>query len=101
MNNHILEIDSVQKKYNEKLILSDVYVKCETSEIIGILGRNGSGKSTLLKIIFGIVTAYNKFIRVDGIVKFKTSDLLKDISYLPQENFIPNTFSNFFNFISI
>lgn len=93
MKKHLLEIDSVQKKYNEKLILSDVYVKCETSEIIGILGRNGSGKSTLLKIIFGIVTAYNKFIRVDGIVKFKTSDLLKDISYLPQENFIPNTFS--------
>jgi ABC-type cobalamin/Fe3+-siderophores transport system ATPase subunit len=30
-------------------ILSDVYLKCETNDIIGLLGRNGSGKSTLLK----------------------------------------------------
>ena len=59
----------------------------------GLLGRNGSGKSTLLKIIFGILKADNKFIRIDGNVKFKTSDLLTEISYLPQENFIPNSFS--------
>jgi ABC-type multidrug transport system ATPase subunit len=57
------------------------------------LGRNGSGKSTLLKIIFGIVPADFKFVRIDGEVKSKTSDLLPLISYLPQENFIPNLFS--------
>lgn len=90
---HILEIDSVQKYFDQKLILSDVYLKCGTGDIIGLLGRNGSGKSTLLKIIFGILKADNKFIRIDGNVKFKTSDLLTEISYLPQENFIPNSFS--------
>ena len=58
-----------------------------------MLGRNGSGKSTLLKIIFGIIDAEYKFVRVDGIVKFKTSELFNEISYLPQENFIPNSFS--------
>ena len=93
MIKHILEIDSVQKYFDQKLILSDVYLKCETGDIIGLLGRNGSGKSTLLKIIFGILEANNKFVRIDGNVKFKTSDLLTEISYLPQENFIPNSFS--------
>ncbi|WP_395052658.1 ATP-binding cassette domain-containing protein [Flavobacterium sp.] len=88
-----LEIDSVQKHFDNKMILSDVYLKCETTEIIGLLGRNGSGKSTLLKIVFGIIDAEYKFIRVDGIVKFKTSQLFKEISYLPQDNFIPNSFS--------
>jgi len=88
-----LEIDSVQKRFNEKVVLTDVYLKCETGDIIGLLGRNGSGKSTLLKIIFGIQHADNKFIRVDGLVKNKTSKLLQDISYLPQDNFIPNNFS--------
>jgi ABC-type Mn2+/Zn2+ transport system ATPase subunit len=51
---HILEVDSVHKRYDIQSILSDVYLKCETNDIIGLLGRNGSGKSTLLKIIFGI-----------------------------------------------
>ncbi|UOK43302.1 MULTISPECIES: ATP-binding cassette domain-containing protein [Flavobacterium] len=90
---HILEIDSVQKYYQHKLVVSDVYLKCETGDIIGLLGRNGSGKSTLLKIIFGIVPADYKFVRIDGKLKRKTSELLKEISYLPQDNFIPKQFS--------
>ena len=93
MRESILEVDSVQKHYNEKIIISDVYLKCHTGDIIGILGRNGSGKSTLLKIIFGIEAADFKFVRVNSVVKSKTSDLLNEISYLPQENFIPNSFS--------
>ena len=93
MTKSVLEVDSVQKEYDGKIIISDVYLKCETGDIIGILGRNGSGKSTLLKIIFGIVAADFKFVRVNDVVKSKTSDLLKEISYLPQDNFIPNSFS--------
>jgi len=93
LSKHILEVDSVRKHFENKLIISDVYLKCETGEIIGLLGRNGSGKSTLLRIIFGIVSAENKCIRIDGTVKNKTSDILKEISYLHQEQFIPNYFS--------
>lgn len=74
-------------------MLTDVYLKCETGEIIGLLGRNGSGKSTLLKIVLGILSADNKFIRVDGKVIFNTNDSLNEISYLSQENFIPSSFS--------
>jgi ABC-type multidrug transport system ATPase subunit len=61
LKKHILEIDS-KKSFDHKSILSDVYLKCETNDIIGLLGRNGSGKSTLLKIIFGIETADFKFV---------------------------------------
>ena len=93
MTKCLLEVDSVQKNYDGKIIISDVYLKCETTNIIGILGRNGSGKSTLLKIIFGIVAADFKFVRIDGAVISKTSELLKHISYLPQDNFIPNSLS--------
>lgn len=93
MRKHLLEIDSVQKSFDHKNILSDVYLKCETTDIIGLLGRNGSGKSTLLKIIFGIESADFKFVRVDGCVKTKTKDLFDEISYLPQDNCIPNVFT--------
>ena len=46
-----------------------------------------------LKIIFGIEAADFKFVRVDGIVKANTSALINQISYLPQDNFIPNSLS--------
>jgi ABC-type multidrug transport system ATPase subunit len=93
LKNHLLEIDSVQKSFDNKNVLSDVYLKCETKDVIGLLGRNGSGKSTLLKIIFGIESADFKFVRIDGCVKDKTKDLFAEISYLPQDNCIPNVFS--------
>lgn len=93
MKKHILEVDGIQKKYNERVILSDVYLKCETSQIIGLLGRNGSGKSTLLKIIFGIVTAPNKCIRIDSVSKNNENNVSNEVSYLSQEQFIPNHLS--------
>ena len=74
------------------MVVSDVYLKCETNDVIGLLGRNGSGKSTLLKIIFGIISANSRFVRIDGISKHNSSQLLNEISYLPQDNFIPSHF---------
>ncbi|MEN2401431.1 ATP-binding cassette domain-containing protein [Flavobacterium sp. MC2016-06] len=69
MKKHILELDGIQKKFNQKTLLSDVYLKCETGEIIGLLGRNGSGRISLIKIIFGIESAPDKCIRVDSLTK--------------------------------
>jgi ABC-type multidrug transport system ATPase subunit len=93
LKKHLLEVDSVWKQFDNKLVISDVYFKCETTDIVGLLGRNGSGKSTLLKIIFGIVSAENKCIRIDGVVKNKTTQLLHEISYLDQNSFIPSHLS--------
>ena len=87
----ILEIDSVIKSFNGKQILTDIYLKCETGNIIGMLGRNGSGKSTLLKILFGILPAESKFIRIDGKVYNKAYESENEICYLPQESFLPRS----------
>ncbi|MDQ6528886.1 ATP-binding cassette domain-containing protein [Flavobacterium sp. LHD-85] len=67
-------------------------MKLETGQIIGLFGRNGSGKSTLLKIIFGIVPAIDKSIFINGISRNNSSMLLNEISYLHQNQFIPNHF---------
>ena len=95
MKEHILEVSGIQKSFNGKLLLSDVYLKLETGQIVGVFGRNGSGKSTLLKIIFGLVPALDKSIFINGISKNKSSLLLNEISYLHQNQFIPNHFSVF------
>lgn len=93
LKKHILEVSGIQKSFNNKLLLSDIYLKLETGQIMGLFGRNGSGKSTLLKIIFGIVPVLNKSIFVNGISKNNASTLLNEISYLHQNQFIPNHFS--------
>src|SRR5258708_40300109 len=83
-----LEVDSVIKSFGKLKILSDIYLKCETGDIIGIMGRNGTGKSTLLKIIFGTINSSNKSIRINDKVyhqPFKTAGL---VGYLPQHHFL-------------
>jgi ABC-type lipopolysaccharide export system ATPase subunit len=85
---HKLEVDSVQLAFNGKRILSDIYLKCETGKITGLLGRNGQGKSCLMKIIYGSLPC-DKSVRFDSIAHFdafKRPDLLL---YLPQFHFIP------------
>ena len=84
-----LHVDSIRKSYQGKLILSDIFLSCRKGETIALIGRNGSGKSTLLKIIFGIESAENKFVRVNGKVLKSFSATSNLISYLPQDNFLP------------
>ena len=84
----ILEIDSVIKGFGDRQVLTDIYLKCQTGDIIGMLGRNGSGKSTLLQTIFGTLTA-EKFIRINGKVYERPYKTLDQICYLPQHDFLP------------
>jgi len=84
-----LFIDSVTKEFNNRAILSGVYINCGIGEVVGLLGRNGSGKSTLLKIIFGSIEADFKYLKLNDEIISK-GYLSGKIAYLPQDNFIPN-----------
>ncbi|WP_316842004.1 ATP-binding cassette domain-containing protein [Pedobacter gandavensis] len=86
---HQLEVDSVRLQFGEREILSDVYLKCETGKITGLLGRNGTGKSSLMNIIFGSLVPANKSVRFDGKSVPKAYQHHELLSYLPQYNFIP------------
>jgi len=89
---HFLEIDSVYLEIDTKVILSNIYLKCETGMITGLLGKNGTGKSCLMKIIFGILDCESS-VRLDNRNFkhiFKHHNL---VSYLPQHNFLPNKLS--------
>ena len=90
---HKLEADGIQLDFNLKRILSDIYIKCETGKITGLLGRNGQGKTCLMNIIYGHLQPVSKSIRFDNVSiihAFKRPDLLL---FLPQFNFIPKPLS--------
>jgi len=90
---NLLEIDSVVKVFDRHVVLTDIYMKCQTGDIIGMLGRNGTGKSTLMKILFGTLNADTKFIRIDGKVYNQPYKTINEICYLPQDSFLPKHMS--------
>lgn len=90
---NILEVDSIQKYVNKDFSLSDIYLHCETEEILGIFGRNGSGKSLLMKIIFGTEKADHKFIRINNKCINEPYKVTDNIVYLPQNSFLPKNLS--------
>ena len=89
---HVLEIDSVQLQLNNRKILSGIYLKCETGQITGLLGKNGEGKSSLMKIMYGSLPC-EKSVRFDHMSVLKTFKRPDLLVYLPQFNFIPGSLS--------
>lgn len=89
MVKHTLEVDSVLYSIGERKLLSDIFLRCSTGEIVGLLGRNGCGKTTLLKIIFGTKHTDNKHISIDGKVYQQPYLHTGLLAYLPQQDFLP------------
>ncbi|MDI9364604.1 MAG: ATP-binding cassette domain-containing protein [Flavobacterium sp.] len=89
---HYLEIDGVYLEIDERVILSNIYLKCETGFITGLLGKNGTGKSCLMKIMYGVFDCESS-VRFD---KKAFKQLYKQpnlVSFLPQFNFLPKSLS--------
>jgi len=86
---HSLEIESVILEFGNKRVLQDVYLKCETNRIIGLLGRNGAGKSCLMNILYGKLKPYNGTVRLNNKTLFGYARKPQDLMYLPQFDFIP------------
>lgn len=53
LGNKVLEIKSISKKFEDRVILKDFSYIFGRTEKLGIIGRNGTGKSTFLNIITG------------------------------------------------
>ncbi|HEY1032922.1 MAG TPA: ABC transporter ATP-binding protein [Flavipsychrobacter sp.] len=87
--NHTLEIDGVQLQFAHRFILSDVYVRCDTGSITGLLGRNGSGKSCFMQVAFGTMQAYTRSVRCNGKHIRRAYTVPGLLNYLPQFHFIP------------
>jgi ABC-type lipopolysaccharide export system ATPase subunit len=100
--NNILEIDSVWLSYKHIKILQNIYLQCQTGQVVGLLGSNGAGKSSLLQIMLGIKTPtwidtlegteINKCVRINSNYVDLPYQEKGFINYLPQHQFIPKNF---------
>ncbi|WP_190242657.1 ATP-binding cassette domain-containing protein [Hymenobacter lapidiphilus] len=86
---HVLEADGIQLKFGNRVLLSDVYLRVQTGQVVGLLGRNGCGKSTLLQTVFGARPVADASVRVNGrrvVPAYRQPGLL---NYLPQVPLLP------------
>jgi lipopolysaccharide export system ATP-binding protein len=86
---HVLEADGIRVAFGERTILSHIYLRVQTGQVVGLLGRNGSGKSTLLQAIFGARSVPDASVRANGrhvVPAFQQPGLL---NYLPQAGLVP------------
>jgi ABC-type multidrug transport system ATPase subunit len=83
-----LAADSITCRLGDRFALSDVYLRIETGEIVGLVGRNGSGKTTLLRLLLGHSGRGLGVVKVDSIF-VPPSQRWRHIAFLPQQSFLP------------
>ena len=86
-----IEFDNVSFKYSKdgvKDVLSNINLKIEPGEVIGILGPTGSSKSTLVQLIPRLYDASNGVIKVGGhnVRDYKLENLRDAVAMVLQKN---------------
>ena len=86
-----LNVVSIAKSYDKKVVLSDVSLHVAKGEVLGLLGPNGAGKTTCFYSIMGLVKPNSGRIMLDGVditplPMYRRAIL--GLGYLPQETSI-------------
>ncbi|WP_049494095.1 ABC transporter ATP-binding protein [Streptococcus constellatus] len=78
----MLEIQNLEKSFEQKQVLFGVDFKAESGQILGLIGKNGAGKTTIFHSIL-------RFLEYSGRISFEgkaiSQDTYREIGYLPEE----------------
>jgi ABC-2 type transport system ATP-binding protein len=66
-NQPVIEVSSLQMRYGENVVLSDVTFTVNKGEIVVLLGPNGAGKTTTIEILEGFRARSGGDVRVLGV----------------------------------
>ncbi|MFZ1514156.1 MAG: metal ABC transporter ATP-binding protein [Saprospiraceae bacterium] len=78
-----IELKGVSVAYDQKRVLSNIYLHIEAHHIYGLIGPNGAGKSTLFKCILNQIKANAGEIRLFG---RPVAENITRIAYVPQKD---------------
>lgn len=67
MNEYILELKDISKRFSGVEVLHQVPFQLRRGEVHALLGENGAGKSTLVKVVTGVHQADEGEILLDGV----------------------------------
>ena len=92
MENLVLEIKQLAKRYGKQQALADFDLTVEAGDIIGVAGRNGAGKTTLFRIITGLTPKYQGSVSIFGSTTDKelsdkrqlVGTIIEDPAFIPE-----------------
>jgi lipopolysaccharide export system ATP-binding protein len=61
-----LTASSLVKRYKSRVVVNDVSLEVNSSEVVGLLGPNGAGKTTSFYMIVGLVACDEGRVELDG-----------------------------------
>jgi ABC-type sugar transport system ATPase subunit len=96
MDDVLLGLDNVTKRFPGVTALHDVSMQVQTGEVHALVGENGAGKSTLLKIIFGALQPDTGSMTLRGQTLSPTGPaeaMRLGISFIPQDVVVFNPIS--------
>jgi ABC-type sugar transport system ATPase subunit len=103
-DNDILRVEHISKRYGAVTALTDVNLRLERGEVLGLIGDNGAGKSTLLKTLCGYQQPTSGKIILEGQeITFRSVEharslgidaVYQDLALIPQLTVYQNMFLN-------
>ena len=66
MNSVSIEINNLNKKFNNILAVKNINFKINKGTIVGLLGPNGSGKSTTIGMLLGLIKPSSGTVIING-----------------------------------
>jgi len=83
----LIKVENLSKNYGTVKAVRSISFDLTDGQVVGFLGANGAGKSTTLKIMTGYISpsSGNVFYN-DRNIEDDTSEIQKDIGYLPELN---------------
>jgi ABC-type Mn2+/Zn2+ transport system ATPase subunit len=61
-----LEVVDISRRYGDLVALSEVSLRVEPGEILGLVGPNGAGKTTAMRIVLGLLEPQGGEVRWAG-----------------------------------
>ena len=92
-----LNMQDVTLGYGRKLVVENITLKAEPSDIVGLVGPNGCGKSTIIKALSRVISPFSGKILLNGqnISRIPRRELACLLGVVPQVPLLPSNFTAF------